>query len=862
MKKKAKIEKRNQESPQLGQSSSDDPTFVNYSMVISSFLDQIKRQHPSLDYCDSFQEIVKDTSKHIRHNSGRIPLAAISASWLKLSNQLLTQIEIINSQNQQTNIQHKLSSLRSNIHHLHKSGPIDNESSKDHESLFSQIKKSISNLTHCIEINDNEQAILQLKKLKIDFSRSYPRFFQISNVEQEESERLLRFSLRDIDGIQRLLSGHDKLIIIPPEIQMFTKYLNNLKFEKKKIDLPKRSKTPPARFPIVSNAKQIDIKANPSVASVPSAAINSNPKPIARQTSNLDAQIKKAPSTNSVMRSKTPPSRPILMKTIANRQKQRIPKRSPFDNLIFPKRMIPPKSPPLTKTSPRQPTSNVPQTVSNKPPQKLITGNRPKVPPNTPKTNSSQDKPTKNISKFTTTENSPRQTNEIKKQSPKNNGKLSPRQPEIKNQINEKSPQIKNKQDEFNKPTKIRQSKSSLIDNKTRLANIDINQKPSLQNMNKNTKKPMADFKEVQKETEESNNDQQLFLAIEKAKKEVNETSTTLSRLQMDLTSDELQYTGENDEYISYLYDRFSQRLHSFDHFLQANEKIDELNQKVKENTWKNDTELEEILSFIDENSILVDFLSSDRKSMFDAALLMKRINQDVRDHINSNTIFASSEMFTLTLNTENEYKSTLQSNETVMESYLNVLKTLNQIKQTGTNEKDKSDVNKLLKKLQSSKKVFGDFFDKISTAERKEEIRKENKQLKQRIQLSKFLLNEDYQYVNQFDLASLTDQDLEEMTVEELQTLRDALQNGKISPARDSQNERNLSTKCRPTKKQLASLTTVHNQLKELQIALDSLKMGETSAVVQGEMKTRHEIEATIMDLISKEQRILKSIS
>ena len=91
MRKRTKVETPTKELPQSNQSTSDDVVLSNYSSCITNFLTQLKLQETQLDFVNPFQEIICDISKHLHLHPGRIPLAAISASWQRLSNEIFNQ---------------------------------------------------------------------------------------------------------------------------------------------------------------------------------------------------------------------------------------------------------------------------------------------------------------------------------------------------------------------------------------------------------------------------------------------------------------------------------------------------------------------------------------------------------------------------------------------------------------------------------------------------------------------------------------------------------------------------------------------------------------------------------------------------
>lgn len=973
MKKRTKIENNQRGLPQPSQPTSDDAILSNYSSSITNFLNQLKLQEPELDFINPFQEITADISKHIHHHPSRIPLAAISASWQRLSNEILFQVQQVNQKASDSMIQQKITSLRSAISQIRSAAPSYQAYKKEHQTLYQQIKKSISLIQQSIEVHDENRSLQQLAKLKTDLTHSFAKFFQLADMDKTEASQVLKQCKRDVNQIQRLLAGTNPTVIVPPEFSSFTKYVNSLKFENKKAEPTRRSKTPPARFPNLlcslpkpgfsqnnnkNPASNSKLKASPSNAAILSATASNSSAPQALP----QGKEKYVNSSRKIInRSKTPPSRPILMKTIANAQKPRISKFSAVENYIFPKQYnsAKPGSNSTTLSSTLTPQTSPFLLEKDKKPVSSIKpiGKRPVSPPNSkvspnPKlnlnlnlnslsntnneasrSNSARDKvpksgnSAKNSSRLIKKDSSkpslssisrpvspgatktppsklrqpsylksPPQQNQSQPKS-KQQQKQSPKSPKNQpiqrnqNQVQNQNPVKKNKlQDEPNKtqtnykrnPNINRYMDDNDIDNDiyNDNSNDDYNENEIDNDNDPGKQKLTSSIKRTDSNQSFDSATDQLVMAMNKAKEQVRVSSPTLEKLQRDLSFEGLFFEGDEpvEITITHLYESFSKKLNLFDQLIIANDKINELNQKVEQNTWKDDKELEDYLSFIDENSIIVQFLSREKEIVYDTAKSMRQMNEKIDYYLNRNNHYASISNSNNNDDVNVLKNQNLKLNDDLTDLYATIEDQLAQISKQSSNEKERNENKKIIKKFDSTKNIFYEFTEKVNEQNRIEEIKLENESIKRRIKILKSIQSSsdndndsndndnenDNENKDEFDISLLNENELNEMSLEEVLSVHEYLNNNKNKIKSNFVEDPKIAKnrdKFRPSEEQLKTLSSIHQQLVDLQNALVSIQNDEQKVSINDQLLTRNEIESSIMKLITQEKNILQSI-
>ena len=360
---------------------------------------------------------------------------------------------------------------------------------------------------------------------------------------------------------------------------------------------------------------------------------------------------------------------------------------------------------------------------------------------------------------------------------------------------------------------------------------------------------------------------------MNKAKEQFRVSSPTLEKLQRDLSFEGLFFDGDEpaEVKISRLYQSFSKKLSLFDQLIIANEKINELNQKVEKNTWKDDKELEDYLSFIDEKCIIVQFLSREKEIVYDTAKSMRKMNEKIDYYLNRNNYYRSLSNNNNIINDKNQNSN----NDDLTDLYATIEDQLTQINKQSPNEKERNDNKKIIKKFEGSKNVFYEFAEKVNEQNRIEEMKLENESLKRRINIIKSIQptndndddsvdNDNDNSNNEFDITLLNENDLNEMLFEEVLSIYDYLISNKnkikSTFVEDPKIAKNRD-KYRPTEAQLKTLTSIHQQMIDLQNALVSIQNDEQKVSVNDQILSRNEIESNIMKLVTQEKNILQSI-
>lgn len=230
----------------------DNPVLSSYYVSILQFLDKINNEDPSLSFNEALFEIFNEAVKVARHDSDSPIPASLDSKWRSLSSQILFHVQQINMRNQSSKILQYISSIKETISYTNEASPIAQAAKKEHHNIYVIIKKAISHIEQAILINDSERISLLLHNFKNELSKSYTKFFQLSQLDRASSIAAIQECKKNSDQILRVLACTNQLYVPPIEFQSFTRFINQLKlkYEVKKVPAnSQRSRTPPAKVP-------------------------------------------------------------------------------------------------------------------------------------------------------------------------------------------------------------------------------------------------------------------------------------------------------------------------------------------------------------------------------------------------------------------------------------------------------------------------------------------------------------------------------------------------------------------------------------------------------------------------------------
>ncbi|OHS94390.1 hypothetical protein TRFO_39420 [Tritrichomonas foetus] len=785
----------------------DHPTLANCSFAILAFIRHLHRLNNNLSFGDSFREIMIDAQKFLHHEIGALSASVIFSKWQKLSNEILFQAQQLNQEAKKAEMHDRFSTLRTTIISTHNAQPPTIALKKEHHSLYMQMKKSLSVIHHHAELNEDSDTIQLLKKFRNELNHNFARFFQIAQLDRIASAQAHQTCKTCVKQIQLLLAGTNPLIQIPQEISILTKFLNSMKLA----ETPRRSKTPPARLTAHTNIL--------NCRNVNNSNVNSNLKSNKKTTTNNKNEIKVkgkaglsnvSTSISSIShmsqnsRSKTPPSRPVLRNEQNLRTKTKEPTfRSNLSSPIKPSNKLSPRHSPKTsqKTSfshslPKKPTISTYQSnlsssalkTKSKTPQRLYIPTK------------SHENSVFNIRNNDTKIQENRRS-DLKKQE-KSSFDCNPisRPKKSINRNDNKSPEIRKQ----NIP------KGNLVSSNTPILQKQVQISPE----NSFSRREFIP-RNMSIQSFDSATDQ-IVQAINKTKEQVAESSPILNQLQQDLSDVFDFYFNTNDSLdsiINKMFDSFSKKLQPYEKYVDINDQLQLLVDKISHHKIS-DIDAEEEISSI--NDFIVDnmIISNEQKRIYSLAKEIGHINTELCSINNLNV----QQILELAKNVEFHFQSIKISNE--------------------------KDQNKLTEISNFFSSSISAFYQNFLESDR----------------------------ISQQNIAKLTDQfdsndiyNFEKLPRDEIFELHRNL-SLKLSNFYKKQEEEiksftdHYENSCLHAKNHYQELSSIHNQIIELQNALESINWN--SITFKGQQMSRNDLENEMMFLLNKETQILESLS